>query len=591
MAKKNTVLTMIGGSLKTTDYSAIVAAIQPSNLLGYWKYDDLTGTDAVDISGNGYNGLYVNTPTLAQPAVKTSIRRDTGKSIYIDGVNEFVNHGGAGLAAAFSGQEGTASIWVKLDPAIISDGANHFILQFISVTAGNTFSLYKSDSNTLVTDFTAGGVSRYGTINTPSSNWMCITLSWSLINNRATTFVNGTEISSAFPGGIGTWVGALHTDKMLVGTYNTGALFVSKGNLAHFALWDTCLSYGEIYTLGTLGLADNTLHSRFTRVSTKSLYRDATTADWLGRPVLCNNDSEWIMVYRQAIDHSSADADCRFHIRFSADEGVTWSAVDTLVSTDAVTGAPFAPHATNTNMTDGIIFRVPNGDLLFQVFEKPGAIGTYQYRSTDDGATWTDEGKILTDAALVGGQDHFIIGTDAYITIMDSATENGTHPFVDALYKSTDNGANWVKVADITSGTDDSEFTILNTSGNNLLCIVKDITLAKTFKYLSTDLGATWGTQIDITSQVGVLQRPRLRTFGSIILLYGRHYVTSTKFYTVVYVSTDSGVTFGERFYPDTANYQDGGYCDILQRTGGAYYMLSYGGLITTSDIKEYIWS
>lgn len=37
-----------------------------SNLVAHWKLDETSGTTAADSSGNGYNGTYVNSPTLNQ---------------------------------------------------------------------------------------------------------------------------------------------------------------------------------------------------------------------------------------------------------------------------------------------------------------------------------------------------------------------------------------------------------------------------------------------------------------------------------------------------------------------------------------------
>jgi len=582
-------LGVLGG--RKVDYSSRVLLVEPNSIIGYWRLDETTGTIAYDSSGNGRNVAYRNSPALGKPGIPG----DIGKSVLLDGVNDSVNLDNASLAAAIDGEEGTALIWVKIDSSQLADGLAHTFFYLGGLTAGNSIEIRKAAQNNVLTAiYSAGGVLRLYDF-APGAvlgGFVCCAIRWSYKNNQMRFSVAGIPSPSAFPGGVGLWAGDINRDKMLVSGLNLAATGVIKANVAHVVIWDKFLSDGQIYQLSGTKRLDNTLHPRFTRISTQSLYREnVSTQDWLGRPFLCNNDGQWLMVYRQAIDHASSDASVAWHIRLSDDEGATWSNADCLPNGTAITGAPFVPHATNTGMTDAIIFRAPNGDLIFQVFEKPGDTGTYQYRSADDGATWLDEGKILSDAGIIGGQDYFLVGSNIYLPIMYSPTEDGDHPFIDALYKSTDNGATWAKVADITTGTDDSELSILHAGGNNLLCVMKDVTANKTYKYLSSDMGVTWGAPIDITSQVSVLQRPRLRQVGSIILLYGRDRISPASLKTVCYVSTDNGATFGEKFYPDTGDYQDGAYCDVLTRTGGQYYMLSYAGLIGKADIKEYIFS
>lgn len=56
------------GSASATTYSAAVLADSP---VGYWRLDETSGTTAADSSGNGYDGTYVNTPTLNQTSAIT----------------------------------------------------------------------------------------------------------------------------------------------------------------------------------------------------------------------------------------------------------------------------------------------------------------------------------------------------------------------------------------------------------------------------------------------------------------------------------------------------------------------------------------
>jgi hypothetical protein len=580
---------MGGGGNLIWPYSDLVLATQPTHLLAYQPLWDLSGTASTDIK-NGRNGAYRNGALLGQSGIG-----DGKTSVWFDGSNDFINLSNAALAAAFNGTEGSLLIWVKLDASILQDGVAHQILYLVSTTSSNFINIKKATTNNDISIiYQSGGVLRSRDYLAATDQWTCIALTWTHANNQMRAHINGVNSGGDFNGGLSSWpVEALDTNKMFIGATTTVPTSVSKGNFAHFAVWDIALTTEEIYALSGRNRRYPP-HPVFTRISAKSLWSSTAPADWLGRPMLCDNDGTWIALYRQSIDHGTSDAGVQFHLRFSADEGATWSNVDTLVGGAALTGAPFVNHATNTNQTDGIIMRAPNGDLLVQIYEKPGAAGTYQYRSIDDGATWVDEGRIVaaTPTVIIGGQDHAIVGADMYITVMYDPNGDGSHPHTSALYKSSDNGATWTKQGDIDTGIDTSENAIISTGGNNMLVVQKDISFAKTYQYTSTDLGATWSARSEIQSQVSILNRPRLKYDGSRLLLTGRDYISATSFFTVVYASTDNGATWGSKFYPDLpGDYQDGGYCDWLKRTDGKYYMLSYAGLTTVADIKEYIFS
>ena len=319
------------------------------------------------------------------------------------------------------------------------------------------------------------------------------------------------------------------------------------------------------------------------------LYSGSGATDWLGRPVLFDNADTWIMVYRQGAQHSY-DADGMIHVRFSDDEGATWTEPDVDLNSNAVTGAPFVGHSTN-DTADAIIFAAPNGDLLIHIAELQtgdAPRGTYQWRSTDGGTTWSDEGQINADGDLYGGQDFVVVGSEVYITTVSSAWAS---PMAAHLYKSADNGATWTFVSVIaTTAENANEASIEYLDANRFLCVLRDSLNAKTYQRLSNDLGATWDVLTDVTASLSVLQRPRTRIVANEpnrIYLFGRDTYTSS--YTVIYYSDDNGVTWSPPFRFSSIAYSDTGYCDMLQRSNGDYYLLSYTGTQASASIREYL--
>jgi len=79
----------------------------------------------------------------------------------------------------------------------------------------------------------------------------------------------------------------------------------------------------------------------FSVISQSTLWTGTGSTDWLGRPVLLDDGSKWIVIYRQGAQHAY-DAASVFHIRFSTDQGATWTAEDTYIGGGAVAGAPAA---------------------------------------------------------------------------------------------------------------------------------------------------------------------------------------------------------------------------------------------------------
>lgn len=333
-----------------------------------------------------------------------------------------------------------------------------------------------------------------------------------------------------------------------------------------------------------------------TNVSTRTLFSGTGSTDWLGRPSLCDlGTGVWAMTYRVAAQHAN-NGDGVVHIRFSTDEGANWSAEDTFTNGSAVTGAPFTPTAA-WDASDSIIFLAPNGNLLLHILEQSNTsmLGTRQRRSTNGGATWTDEGIINSDATILGAQDFKLVGSDIYITTWSDPNTNQTTPFQTQLYKSTNSGTSWSKVSDITSTTDNTdEAGLAYLGGSTFYTVIRDSPKTKTWARTSTDLGLNWGSLVDITATTpafGIMHRPRFRQFAETLLLYGRNYIDSTHEQIEVFVSTDRGASWAGPFLLDATVYADCGYGDVLQRANGQYYMANYAGTTATASIVEYIFT
>jgi hypothetical protein len=114
----------------------------------------------------------------------------------------------------------------------------------------------------------------------------------------------------------------------------------------------------------------------------------------------------------------------------------------------------------------------------------------------------------------------------------------------------------------------------------------------KTYERTSTDLGATWANLADVTSQLQGLERPRMTQFDDgydRIYLFGRDLSgVAPAGYTIIYFSDDDGITW-DGGYRVGLLYADTGYAAMLLRTDGDLYLLTYEGTLVNADLVEYI--
>lgn len=63
------------------------AAVSTDSLVGYWKFDETSGTTAADASGDGNTGTHTNGPTISTD-VSSTISFTNPRSLSFDGTND-----------------------------------------------------------------------------------------------------------------------------------------------------------------------------------------------------------------------------------------------------------------------------------------------------------------------------------------------------------------------------------------------------------------------------------------------------------------------------------------------------------------------
>jgi peptidoglycan/xylan/chitin deacetylase (PgdA/CDA1 family) len=229
-------LSIFGG--KT--YQETVQGLHP---IGYWPMNEPSGTTVYDRSGNGFNGTYVNTPTLGQDGIGDGLKcpRFTKTS------SQYANLLSAGLTAAASGQEGTISLWFKVyDPACWNDGVSQGMLRFQGSYNNSVIDITKhTNTGLLWAAYRANGVwsSNQGIAYLGPTDWTNFVITWSKTGNYGKYYVNGSKFGADWTT-IDDWTAALNE-------FHAGRSGSSYWNgwLAHVAVWNTPLSDAQVKTL------------------------------------------------------------------------------------------------------------------------------------------------------------------------------------------------------------------------------------------------------------------------------------------------------------------------------------------------------
>ena len=328
---------------------------------------------------------------------------------------------------------------------------------------------------------------------------------------------------------------------------------------------------------------------------------ETAETDWVGMVTMEDYNGIWIVVYAYGGLHGAGNG--KQYIRFSDDQGQNWSDENKLVNGTNVSGFPIEPHTGGSGASSAQLIVAPNGSLLIHIWEQDVGVefkGIYQYRSTDNGASWTDEGRIVENDDLMFGADYVVVDNVIYTPFQISDPPSPPdYPAHTVLYKSLNNGTTWTFVSNVTNISDGTNEGAIEYIGNDtLLLIMRDDSSANTYRRESTDMGETWGALTTITSELaalgleaGVLNCMRMRRFfdepADRIYMYGRDRGSSPH-EMVILISEDNGTTWSTMFKPNPGDDVERG--DILKRNSTTYYMLMHDdGISGAAEIYEYL--
>lgn len=359
----------------------------------------------------------------------------------------------------------------------------------------------------------------------------------------------------------------------------------------------------------------DTFNPSVTVASRTVLKTGGSPRNWHGRAVVVTRpDGVKVLVYRSGESH--LDNNAQMHIRFK-EPGGSWTADDTTLDSNPVTGFPMNPPEGNINAGDASVYVTPSGRLVMHMWSVVGGDwpatlnGTWQSES-NDGHAWTtpvqvDFGGGLNQDRTFATDDWFVYNGVIYTAARVYNADNPTDSYVVFLRNASDGDLDaWEYVSDITSaGSDTQEIGMEFVGDDTILSLIRSLNNDETLQGASTTLGASWST-IDVSGTVQVSGRHRMYTRmhlkgepgwwrDRVMLVNGFQLMnpgSSQDRRNCVWVAqvVAGGPTmkyFGP-FYLDTET-EDAGYGDIYwDEVEEAYFVISYDGSLAAADLVEY---
>ena len=232
-------------SWHNTQLAQVASALEGpgSGLVGWWKFDEGSGTTAADASGNGNNGTLVGGPTW------TTASKVGSGALQFDGVNDYITiPDSASISSIEGSNQVTIALWIKRN----STAPIYLVSRY---NYSNLFSIHGDSNWDLRPWWRYGGSGSGGTTLDHSGCDACL-LSvgrWhhvvAIYNNPTSyIYVDGKLISSR--DGTGGALNTGSTDPLLIGNY---ASLYMNGSLDDVRIYSRALSATEVQQLYTLG--------------------------------------------------------------------------------------------------------------------------------------------------------------------------------------------------------------------------------------------------------------------------------------------------------------------------------------------------
>lgn len=301
---------------------------------------------------------------------------------------------------------------------------------------------------------------------------------------------------------------------------SAGSLF--NGDIARILITDSALSDADFQTLQEMcdeeyGVIHDTSFLEESGLkwwgASSVVQYSATGNDHAGWPGLCvAENGDLVMAYNKATSHNAFNGS--LVVRRSTDDGATWGSEQTLW--DYVTDG-----GSTTMWVVGGLTTLANGDIWLAVGKRvSGAVvvdGIGYFKSTDDGATWSAVTQITSSAYTTfcaeGGQILELANGNLLFPFYADSAASGTWDAV--LLRSTDGGSTWGSEVTIGDGSADSKQYAepgLFQLGSTVYALIRNNTNTNIRYATSADNGATWSALTDAVLGSGRMNPVKLST-------------------------------------------------------------------------------
>ena len=250
-----------GNTATSTAVSVTVA--NGTGLLGYWAFDEGTGTTAIDSSGSGNNGVLFNSPAF--------IAGRMGNALSFNGVNQYVqvsSTSGLNLSNAI-----TLAAWIN--PSDVT-AYRTIVVKGAAGLRGYGMNLINGNLNFIKVN----GTDVASSVAISAGVWQHVAITWNAVTGEVKFYKDGALAQTVIDGFVPST--SLDTDNLLVGLWLGGGSYFA-GAMDELRVYSSALSAADILALYAIPTADTTPPTiAITAPTTASTYSTSSSPLTLG---------------------------------------------------------------------------------------------------------------------------------------------------------------------------------------------------------------------------------------------------------------------------------------------------------------------